>query len=160
MLESVFPTFIFLKFSRALSVSGVSSQPVSVQELLLLSVQLFSGRLSTSGDLSSTNFCGSLYKHPQFKMLQERQLPDHFIHLPRLRAECGVSSQPHDDCLQLVYLNMRWQIITTNSFIKLTGDKTERAYRSVKCCSYCPKCLMLKYVRDTMTLTFLIRSQA
>lgn len=54
VLESLFPTFIFLKFSRALSISGVSIQPVSVQEPLLLSVRLCSGRLSTSGYLPST----------------------------------------------------------------------------------------------------------
>lgn len=57
---SFLPTFIFLKFSRALSICGVSIRPVSEQEPLLLSAQLCSGRLCTSGDLPSTNFCGSI----------------------------------------------------------------------------------------------------
>lgn len=42
---SLFPAFMFLKLNRALSISGVSIQPVSAQEPLLLSVQLCSGRL-------------------------------------------------------------------------------------------------------------------
>lgn len=58
------PTFIFLKFSRALSICGVSIQPVSVREPLLLSALLCSVILSTSGDLPSLNLCGSTLDPP------------------------------------------------------------------------------------------------
>lgn len=58
------PTFIFLKCSGALSICGVSIQPVSAREPLLLSALPLSVILSTSGGLPSLNLCGSTLEPP------------------------------------------------------------------------------------------------
>lgn len=88
------PTFILLKFSRALSICGVSIQPVSVREPLLLSALLCAVMLPTSGDLPSPNLYGSTPDPPRmFKLLQETEPLDLFIQLPRLRRDT--------QCLQL-----------------------------------------------------------
>ena len=123
------PTFIFQKFSRVLSICGVSIQPVSTREPLLLSAQLCSVILSTSGGLPSVNLCGSTPDLPyMFKLLQETELLDLFIQLPRLRRDtrCLQPSPATWWLLWLVCINKKRQIISTNLFIKLTGRKTER----------------------------------
>lgn len=125
------PTFIFLKFSRALSICGVSIQPVSVREPLLLSALLCSVTLH----IWRPSIPKSLWLHSRsprmFKLLQETELLDLFIQLSRLRRDtpCLQLWPATRWLLWLVCINKKRQIITTNSFIKLTGNKTERDHR-------------------------------
>lgn len=77
----------------------------------------------------------SLWLHSRsprmFKLLQETELLDLFIQLPRLRrdTQCLQLWPATRWLLWLVCINKKRQIITTNSIIKLTGHKTERDYR-------------------------------
>lgn len=126
------PTFIFLKFSRALSICGVSIQPVSVREPLLLSALLCSVILSTSGGLLSLNLCGSTLdpSPPVCLSCYKKQSCLTFS------FSCPGWGETHSVCsrgqaatrwlLWLVCINKKRQIISTNSFIKVTGHKTER----------------------------------
>lgn len=63
-----------------------------------------------------------------FKLLQEPELLDLFIQLPRLRrdTQCLQPWPATRWLLWLVCINKKRKIISTNSFIKLTGHKTER----------------------------------
>lgn len=91
--------------------------------------QLCSVPLSTSGDLPSLNLCGSTSDPPRmFKLLQKTELLDLFIQLPKLRRDT-LCLQPRPATrwlLWLVCINKKGKTITTNSFINLTGHKTER----------------------------------
>lgn len=96
------PTFIFLKFSRAISIYGVSIQPVTTREPLLLSAMLFSVVLTTSGDLTSLNLCGStLDPHPVCLSCYKKQSCLTFSFSCQRWGEthrvCS-RGQPHNDC--------------------------------------------------------------
>lgn len=93
--------------------------------------------------------------HRMLKLLQETELLDLFIQLPGLRkdTQCLQLWPATQWLLRLVCINKKWQIINANSFIKLTGHITERAYRLAQCLS-CRLKTMLRHVRDKLMMEF------
>lgn len=137
------PTFIFLKFSRALSICGVSIQPVSVQEPLLLSAQLCSIRLSTSGDLPSTNFCGSILPPPPLKCYKKQSFLTYSLICPGLKESHMVS--PASRTMTAVICMLKYETADHYHYFRHKTDRSQNkkgaiGHPSAICIVWKPQC--------------------